>query len=109
MVFTVTYALGTVMATWLLSRIIGPVIDRDTWIFLARLGFLAVITGVVTFVVSRICQATNVFDHDALVIALGTLAAMGTYLGGAKLLGISEVGDVVRVVARRGRSSPGSS
>lgn len=108
-VFTVTYALGTVMATWLLSRIIGPVIDRDTWIFLARLGFLAVITGVVTFVVSRICQATNVLDHDALVIALGTLAAMGTYLGGAKLLGISEVGDVIRVVARRGRSSPGSS
>jgi putative peptidoglycan lipid II flippase len=103
--YGLAYVVGAVLSTTLLSRAIGPVIDRESVVFAARLIVACAIAGAVMVGavagLDRLGLGTDTSGEalGALLVA-GALGA-GAYVGSARLIGLDQLSYVVKSVLRR--------
>jgi len=103
--YGLAYLVGAILSTTLLSRAIGPVIDRETVVFAARLvGACALAAAAMLGSVAGLDRLG--LDTDSSGEALGVLVISGllgavVYVGSARLLGLDQLSYVVRSVLRR--------
>jgi putative peptidoglycan lipid II flippase len=99
------YLVGATLSTTLLSRVIGPVVDRETVVFAGRLLVAcAVAAAVMLGAVAGLDRAG--LDTDSSTAALGVLLiagalGAGAYVATARLIGLEQLAYVVRSVLRR--------
>ncbi|MGH3458592.1 murein biosynthesis integral membrane protein MurJ [Aeromicrobium sp.] len=103
--YGLAYVVGATLSTTLLSRSIGPVLDRETAVFAVRLAAAcAVAAAVMLGAVAALDRAG--LDTDAPGPALGVLVVAGllgaaAYVGTALLLGLDQLSYVARSLLRR--------
>lgn len=99
------YLVGSTISTIMLSRRVGRLFDASTLAYLARLGLACAAAAAVMLGTLAGLEATG-RDIDQITNALvgvgvGGLLGAAVFLGAARLLRISEVGQLVGVVLRR--------
>jgi putative peptidoglycan lipid II flippase len=103
--YGVAYAVGATLSTTLLSRAIGPVLDRETWVFAARLTLACAVTAAVMLGavagLDRVGLGTTSSGEALAVLVIAGLLGAGSYLGATRLLGLDQLPYVVRSVLRR--------
>ena len=103
--YGLAYLVGAVLSTSLLSRAIGPVIDRETVVFAGRLvaacglAAAAMLGSVVGL--DRIGLGTGASGEALVVLVVAGLLGAAVYVGSARLLGLDQLAYVVRSVLRR--------
>lgn len=99
----VSYLAATAAFAWLLARRLGPLGLRRTAARLARIVVAAVAAGVAGALAVRVLPGgAEPGKLEALLqLVVGGLAVTGTYLGGALLLRVDEIREVLDLVRRR--------
>jgi putative peptidoglycan lipid II flippase len=103
--YGLAYVVGAVLSTTLLSRAIGPVIDRESVVFTARLIVACTVAGAVMLGavagLDRLGLGTDTSGEalGALLVA-GALGA-GAYVASARLIGLDQLSYVMKSVLRR--------
>ncbi len=104
--YGLAYLVGATLSTTLLSRVIGPVFDRETWVFAVRLTLACAVAAVVMLgSVLGLAEVGLTTDRsgDALgVLVLAGLLGAGSYVVAARLVGLDQLGYVLRTITRRG-------
>lgn len=96
------YAVGVVASTVLLSRRIGPMIDREMLSYLARLALACGSTGAVMVLLQHLIPVGNDTAGGSLVLLLGAgLGGALTYVGACFALRLRELTQLTTVLRRR--------
>jgi putative peptidoglycan lipid II flippase len=103
--YGLAYGVGAVLSTTLLSRVIGPVIDRESVVFAARLSVAcavaaAVMLGAVAGL-DRLGLGTDTSGEALAVLLLAGALGAVAYVGSARLIGLDQLSYVVKSVLRR--------
>ncbi len=104
--YGLAYLVGATLSTTLLSRSIGPVIDRETVVFAGRLVVAcavaaATMLGAVAGL-DRLGLDTGTSGEALGVFAIAGLLGAASYVLAARLVGLDQLAYVVRTVLRRG-------
>ncbi|MGI9084699.1 MAG: murein biosynthesis integral membrane protein MurJ [Aeromicrobium sp.] len=104
--YGLAYVVGATLSTTLLSRAIGPVLDRETAVFAVRLAAAcavaaAVMLGAVAGL-DRLGLTTDSAGEALGVLVVAGLLGAGAYVSAARLVGLDQLSYVVRSVLRRG-------
>ena len=103
--YGLAYLVGATLSSALLSRAIGPVIDRETMVFAAKMvvacglsaaGMIGAVLGL-----GRLGLGTEGTGEALAVLVAAGLAGAVVYVGSARLLGLDQLAYVVRSVLRR--------
>jgi putative peptidoglycan lipid II flippase len=104
--YGVAYLVGSVLSVRLLSRAIGPVIDREMRFFIRRMVVALALTAFVTLGVAAGVDAAGVEPLRAvgglITTTVAGLAGLLTFVSAAKVVGLTELGYLVTAVRRRG-------
>jgi putative peptidoglycan lipid II flippase len=104
--YGVAYVVGSVLSVRLLSRAIGPVIDREMRFFIRRMVVALVLTAFVTLGVAAGVDAAGVEPLRAvgglITTTVAGLAGLLTFVSAAKVVGLTELGYLMTAVRRRG-------
>jgi putative peptidoglycan lipid II flippase len=104
--YGIGYLVGSALSVTVLSRTIGPVVDREMLSFVAR---LAVASALAAFVALGVSHGLDVAGVDptrpggglVTTLAAGTAGAL-TYVAAAQVIGLTQLTYLVRTVLRRG-------
>ena len=103
--YGLAYLVGATLSTTLLSRAIGPVIDRETVGFAVRVTVACAIAAAVMLGavagLDRIGLGTDTSGEALAVLAIAGLLGAGAYVGSARLMGLDQLSYVVKSVLRR--------
>lgn len=102
--YGIAYVVGSILSATLLSRSVGPVFDREMFVFGGKLAFAAVATAVVMLGVAFGLDQAGL-DQSRPAGGLLTLLVAGglgalAYVGSAKVLGIDQLAYVVSTLLR---------
>ncbi len=100
-IFTFTYAIGTVAAIAILSKRIGRIIDKDTAVFLVKLTIITAITGVFGWLITVFFPGEEGRLRDALTAVATLSASVVVYFALARVWGIQELEQMLRVIKKR--------
>ena len=104
--YGVAYVVGSVLSVKLLSRAVGPVIDREMRFFIRRMVVALALTAFVTLGVAAGLDAAGVEPLRAvgglITTTVAGLAGMLTFVSAAKVVGLSELGYLMTTLRRRG-------
>jgi putative peptidoglycan lipid II flippase len=104
--YGIAYLVGSVLSVRLLSRAIGPVIDREMRFFIRRMVVALVLTAFVTLGVAAGLDAAGVEPLRAVgglvTTTVAGLAGLLTFVSAAKVVGLSELGYLMTSLRRRG-------
>jgi putative peptidoglycan lipid II flippase len=104
--YGVAYLVGSVLSVRLLSRAIGPVIDREMRFFIRRMVVALALTAFVTLGVAAGVDAAGVEPLRAvgglITTTVAGLAGLLTFVSAAKVVGLTELGYLMTAVRRRG-------
>lgn len=103
--YGLAYAVGATISTTLLSRVIGPVLDRETWRFAVRMTLACAVVAAVMLgsiaLLDRIGLSTDSSGQALGVLAIAGLLGAASYVGATRLLRLDQLPYVVRSVLRR--------
>ncbi|MBC7633009.1 murein biosynthesis integral membrane protein MurJ [Aeromicrobium sp.] len=103
--YGISYVVGAVLSVLLLSRVVGPVLDREMLIFTGRLVVCASLAAFVMLGVALGLDAAGVDQArplGGLLSAAGAAAAGGlTYVAAAKVVHMDQLTYLLRTVLRR--------
>lgn len=102
-IFTLTYAIGTVAAIAILSKRIGRIVDKDTAVFLVKLTIITAITGVLGWLITVFFPGAEGRLRDALTAVAVLSASVVVYFALARVWGIQELEQMLRVIKKRKR------
>ncbi|MFC5676641.1 murein biosynthesis integral membrane protein MurJ [Aeromicrobium endophyticum] len=104
--YGIAYLVGSVLSVKLLSRSIGPMIDREMRFFIRRMVVALVLTAFVTLGVAAGLDAAGVEPLRAVgglvTTTVAGLAGLLTFVSAAKVVGLSELGYLMTSLRRRG-------
>jgi putative peptidoglycan lipid II flippase len=104
--YGIAYLVGSVLSVRLLSRAIGPMIDREMRFFIRRMVVALVLTAFVTLGVAAGLDAAGVEPLRAVgglvTTTVAGLAGLLTFVSATKVVGISELGYLASTLRRRG-------
>jgi putative peptidoglycan lipid II flippase len=104
--YGIAYVVGAVLSVRLLSRAIGPVIDREMRFFIRRMVVALVLTAFVTLGVAAGLDAAGVEPLRAVgglvTTVVAGIAGLLTFVSAAKVVGLSELGYLMTSLRRRG-------
>ena len=105
--YGLAYLVGAVLSTTLLSRVVGPVIDRETVVFALRLTAACAVAAAVMLgsvaALDRLGLGTDSSGEALGVLVVAGLLGAASYVVTARLLGLDQLSYVVRSVLRRDR------
>jgi putative peptidoglycan lipid II flippase len=103
--FGLAYLVGAALSTTLLSRAIGPVIDRETVVFAGRLLAACAVVAVVMLgavaALERLGLDTGSSMEALVVFVVAGLLGAGAYVAAARLVGLDQLAYVVRSILRK--------
>jgi putative peptidoglycan lipid II flippase len=103
--YGIAYAVGAVLSVTLLSRAIGPVIDREMTFFIRRMVVASVLVAFVTLGVAAGLDAWGVEPRRAVgglvTTAVAGAAGLATYVAAARVVGLTQLSYLVSSVLRR--------
>jgi putative peptidoglycan lipid II flippase len=103
--YGIAYAVGAVLSVTLLSRAIGPVIDREMTFFIRRMVVASVLVAFVTLGVAAGLDAWGVEPRRAVgglvTTAVAGAAGLATYVAAARVVGLTQLSYLVDSVLRR--------
>jgi putative peptidoglycan lipid II flippase len=103
--YGIAYVVGAVLSVKLLSRAIGPVIDREMRFFIRRMVVALVLTAFVTLGVAAGIDAAGIEPLRAVgglvTTTVAGLAGLLTFVSAAKVVGLSELGYLLTSLRRR--------
>jgi putative peptidoglycan lipid II flippase len=104
--YGIAYVVGAVLSVTLLSRAIGPVIDREMHFFIRRMVVALVLTAFVTLGVAAGLDAAGVEPLRAVggfvTTVVAGLAGLLTFVAAAKVVRLDELSHLVTSLRRRG-------
>lgn len=105
--YGIAYLVGSVIGVVLLSRAIGPVVDREMILFAIRLAYATGLAAFVALGVARGLDAAGVEPSRAvgglITTTVAGTAALVTYVAAAKVVGLTQLTYLVDTVLRRSR------
>ncbi|MCW2841736.1 MAG: mviN [Aeromicrobium sp.] len=103
--YGIAYVVGSVLSVTLLSRAIGPVIDREMTFFIRRMVVASVLVAFVTLGVAAGLDAWGVEPRRAVgglvTTAVAGAAGLATYVAAAKVVGLTQLSYLVDSLLRR--------
>jgi putative peptidoglycan lipid II flippase len=103
--YATAYLVGALTSVVVLTRRVGPILDRATLLFLLRLGAATAAAAAVMLVVAEILREHGPGGQGPLsslaVAATAGLAGAATYIGAARLVQLREVGSLIGAVTGR--------
>jgi putative peptidoglycan lipid II flippase len=105
-----SYTVGSALLLYVMSRRIGGLGGRTILAAVGRMAVAGLIMLVATVLVARAAGALvdPGFGRDLVTVVAGVAAGAATYLVAARLLRVQEIGLLLELVRRRGRSRPAS-
>ncbi|HWC43846.1 MAG TPA: murein biosynthesis integral membrane protein MurJ [Actinomycetota bacterium] len=105
-----SYTVGSALLLYVMSRRIGGLGGRTILAAVGRMAAAGLIMFGVTVLVARAAGALvdPGFGRDLVTVVAGVAAGAATYLVAARLLRVQEIGLLLELVRRRGRSRPAS-
>ncbi|KQX74136.1 MULTISPECIES: murein biosynthesis integral membrane protein MurJ [Aeromicrobium] len=104
--YGIAYVVGSVLSVTLLSRAIGPVVDREMHFFIRRMVVALVLTAFVTLGVAAGLDAVGVEPLRAVGGAVTTvvagLAGLVTFVAAARVVRLDELSHLLTSLRRRG-------
>ena len=104
--YGIAYVVGAILSVTLLSRAIGPMIDREMRFFIRRMVVALTVTAFVTLGVAGGLDALGVEPLRAVgglvTTVVAGLVGMLTFISAAKVVGLSELDHLVGSLRRRG-------
>ncbi|MCL3817121.1 murein biosynthesis integral membrane protein MurJ [Aeromicrobium wangtongii] len=104
--YGIAYLIGALLSVTLLSRAIGPIVDREMRFFMRRMTVAVLLTAFVTLGVANGLDAAGVEPARALGGLITTLVAglagAVTYVAASRVVGLKELDHLVRSLLRRG-------
>lgn len=104
--YGIAYVVGSFLSVTLLSRAIGPVVDREMHFFIRRMVVALVLTAFVTLGVAAGLDAAGVEPlravGGAVTTAVAGLAGLVTFVAAARVVHLDELGHLVTSLRRRG-------
>ncbi|MBD8608391.1 murein biosynthesis integral membrane protein MurJ [Aeromicrobium sp. CFBP 8757] len=104
--YGIAYVVGSILSVTLLSRAIGPVVDREMHFFIRRMVVALVLTAFVTLGVAAGLDAAGVEPLRAVGGAVTTvvagLAGLVTFVAAARVVRLDELNHLVTSLRRRG-------
>ncbi|MCD9199367.1 murein biosynthesis integral membrane protein MurJ [Aeromicrobium wangtongii] len=104
--YGIAYLIGAFLSVTLLSRAIGPIVDREMRFFIRRMTVAVLLTAFVTLGVANGLDAAGVEPARALGGLITTLVAglagAVTYVAASRVVGLKELDHLVRSLLRRG-------
>ena len=104
--YGIAYLVGAILSVTLLSRAIGPMIDREMRFFIRRMVVALTVTAFVTLGVAGGLDALGVEPLRAVgglvTTVVAGLVGMLTFISAAKVVGLSELDHLVGSLRRRG-------
>lgn len=105
--YGIAYLVGSIIGVVLLSRAIGPVVDREMILFTIRLVYATGLAAFVALGVARGLDAAGVEPARAvgglITTTVAGTAALVTYVAAAKVVGLTQLTYLVDAVLRRSR------
>jgi putative peptidoglycan lipid II flippase len=104
--YGIAYLVGSILSVTLLSRAIGPIMDREMRFFARRMTVAVLLTAFVTLGVAHGLDVAGVEPARALgglvTTVVAGLAGAVTYLAASRVVGLKELDHLVSSVLRRG-------
>jgi putative peptidoglycan lipid II flippase len=103
--YGIAYTVGSVLSVTLLSRAVGPIIDREMHFFIRRIVVASILTAFVTLGVAGGLDAAGVEPLRAVGGLITTVVAgaagLATYFAAAKVVGLTQLSYLIDTVLRR--------
>ncbi|MRJ75664.1 murein biosynthesis integral membrane protein MurJ [Aeromicrobium sp. SMF47] len=104
--YGISYVVGSILSLTLLTRSVGPVIDREMVFFVRRLVVAVALTAFVTLGVARGLDVAGLEPARAvgglITTVIAGLAGAVTYVAAARVVGLTQLTHLVDSLRRRG-------